>query len=79
MVNSVYFIYSGYSLSYLVWNNGMKYSIRINYLDLTKRAHVLTTAIFNRDEVIAWFSEYLETKPKLKDKIKNFEVIESYD
>ena len=57
----------------------IKYTIKINYKHRMIAQHEVNVVMFDKYELIEWFSNFLEQQPNLKDKINNFEVIECHD
>lgn len=57
----------------------IKYTIKINYKHRMIAQHKVNVVMFDKYELIEWFSNFLEQQPNLKDKINNFEVIECHD
>ena len=62
----------------MVWNYVMSYKIKINYTYPTLIQNQFNVLMQDKYDLIQWFSDFLEQNPHLKDKIKNFEVIEQY-
>ena len=56
----------------------MSYKIKINYTYPTLIQNQFNVLMQDKYDLIQWFSDFLEQNPHLKDKIKNFEVIEQY-